>query len=259
MTSLSQSLFLPSASSCRSWSVDHLVIGTLRHVQRGKCDGTTHLPAIAWSRFSRAASWLVNSRHMLCSSHNLKLVTVLAAPALSPFALLWSWCLQHWVMPWCMEQNPVLFCAQGKQDHVLWWPDCLTMLWVFVSKAMKPAKSILCAGWYWEMIVQGAETGWVGLIEKTDTVLVTHLHLCFLSWIWSSVSQGKIFRLHLALRNLSGAVLLQILILWSCLAQTSVMMSEIGATSSTMAYCASDWGSNTGWGFQQPECVFSDI
>lgn len=71
------------------------------------------------------------SRHMLCSPHNLKLVTVLAAPALIPLALLWSWCLRHWVMPRCLEQNPVFFCAQGEQDHVLCWPDCLTMLcWV---------------------------------------------------------------------------------------------------------------------------------
>lgn len=93
---------------------------------------TTHLLTIAWNRFSRAASWLANSRHMLCSPHSLKLVTVLAAPALIPLALLWSWCLQHWVMPRSLEQNPTLvFCAQGKQGHVLWQPGCLTILcWV---------------------------------------------------------------------------------------------------------------------------------
>lgn len=92
---------------------------------------TTHLLTAAWSWFPRAASWLVNSRHMLCSPHSLKLVTVLAAPAPLPLALLWSWCLQHWVMPPCLEQSPMFFCAQGEQDHVLWWPDCLTMLcWV---------------------------------------------------------------------------------------------------------------------------------
>lgn len=75
------------------------------------------------------------SRHMLCSPHNLELVTVLAAPALIPLALLWSWCLRHWVMPRCLEQNSMFFCAQGEQDHVLCWPDCLTMLcWVMWAK-----------------------------------------------------------------------------------------------------------------------------
>lgn len=53
-----------------------------------------------------------------------------------------------------------------------------------VSKAAQPGKSILCAVLIQRAeLVQDAEKGWIGLVEKTDTVLVIHLHLCLLSWI----------------------------------------------------------------------------
>lgn len=51
-----------------------------------------------------------------------------------------------------------------------------------VSKALQPGKSILCDSPVQKAeLVQDAEKGWIGLVKKTDTVLV--VHLCFFSWI----------------------------------------------------------------------------